>query len=623
MATVTGMTAAATQAALDLKANASDVTSSLAMKADLSVVLQKSNNLADVASKATARTNLNVQQRVVFDVRDYSAVGDGTTDDTTFIQNALNAATPGSTVFLPGNHKISAPLKIPPQVCLSGSNGVHLDNAIHATLKPISTFSGAAVILIQDQTTGGYSTTSNEQHVKNLSIDMSSIPGATVVDGIQVQGFVSGGTLENIGIASPSGYGVNFVSNASGVASSWRAFHVTVTSAAGTYAINATIDDSTWIDCEAKNCGSNGWQVGNSINSTFIGCRADNNTLNGFYFDSGDGTSGYVGGPIFVGCSTNRNGQNGVSIPSAANGHMPISFNGCRFQRDGSTSTSAGYAGVNINGSTQPIVLNGCQVTPGTNSDGSGNNSPQYALSSTGGNVFIQGGVWHGASFGIHDGGSNVNFVRSLAIVERTGTTSSPVDVFQGLQGSSGNVQSLDVPGNLAGLIPPSGHGAFAWVYDPIEANMSGVLSSGVIYLSQIFIAKKTTAIKQYWDIQTAGASPVAGQNFLGLYNLAGTRISSIGIDARITSTGLFTEAISAAVVPGKYWVAWLVNATTGPSVARRTACVDTALANFGLITGFQRFATYGSGQTSLPASLTPGSIVSNNLGYWAALADY
>lgn len=622
MATVTGMTAEATQAALDLKANAADLTSGLAMKADLSVAVQKSNNLADLTSIATARTNLNVPQRMVYDVRDYSAVGDGVTDDTAHIQAALNAAPSGATVYLSGNHLVTAPLKIPPQVRLTGANGAHLDPATPATLYPSATFSGAAVILIQDQTSGGWSKVSNEQHIMNLSIDFTHVPTANVVDGIQVLGFVSGGVFENIGINGPTGYGVNFVSNASGIASSWRSFRVTVIFSNNTYGINATINDSTWIDCEAKNCIANGWQVGSATNSTFVACRSDNNNTNGFYFDAGDGTSGYVGGPIFTGCSTNRNGQNGVYFPSAANGHMPITFNGCRFQRDGSTSTTAGYGGVNINGSTQPVMLNGCQVTPGTNSDGSGNNSPQYALSCTSGNVFIQGGVWHGASFGIHDGGGNINFVRGLGIVERTGTTASPVDVFQGLQGSSGNVPSLDVPGNLAGVIPPSAHGAFAWVYDPSAGNISGVLSSGVIYLSQIFVAKKTTAIKLYWDIQTAGATPTSGKNFIGIYNLAGNLVTSVGIDARITSTGLFVETISAAVTPGKYWVAWLVNAATGPSVTRRNGVVDASLANFGLITGFQRFATYGSGLLALPASLTVASLVSSNLCYWAALAD-
>lgn len=620
MATVTGMTADAINTALGLKADAATVTSQLAMKADLSASMLKANNLADLASIPTARTNLNLAQRMVFDVRDYLAVGDGSTDDTAHIQAALNAATPGSTVFLPGNHSVTAPLKIPPQVCLSGSNGTHLDPAVHATLIPVATFSGAAVILIQDQTTGGYSTTSNEQHIKNLSIDLSHVPGTNVVDGVQVQGFVSGGVLENLGINTPSGYGVNFVSNSSGVASSWRAFHVSVLSSNATYGINATIDDSTWLDCEAKNCGSNGWQVGNAINSTFIACRADNNTLNGFYFDSGDGTTGYVGGPLFVGCSTNRNGQNGVMIPSAANGHTPITFSGCRFQRDGSTSTTAGYAGVNVNGSTQPILLTGCQVSPGTNSDGTGNNTPQYGLYASGGSVYVQGGVWHAANEGIHDGGSNTRLSRGVSVFERTGTVSSPVDTLRGIQTTDGNNGSLDVPGNLAGVIPPSGHGALAWVYDPSAGNISGVLNSGVMFLSTLYVAKKATAIKLWWDVQTASTSPLSGKNFIGIYDPNGNLLQSVGIDARMSTTGLFTETISVSVAPGNYRVAWLMNATTCAAVTRRNSIVGSDLANFGLSASASRYATYGSGLIALPSTITLASLIPSNLPYWAAI---
>ena len=605
---------------LATKANATDLTSGLALKADASSTFLKTNNLSDLPNIATARTNLNVAQRIFYDVRDYGAVGNGTTDDTTAIQAALNAAPAGATVYLPATHLVSAPIKIPPQIRLVGNNGSHLDQALKPTLVVSAAFTGAAVILIVDQTTGSYATVSNEQHVYNLSMDFSAVPGAHVIDGIQVQGFVSGGVLDNIGINAATGYGVNFVSNASGVASSWRAFRVSVTYANATYGINATIDDSTWIDCEVKNCGSNGWQVGNAINSTFIACRADNNASNGYYFDSGDGTTGYVGGPIFVGCSTNRNGQNGVYIPVAANGNTPITFDGCRFQRDGSSSTSAGYAGININGSTQPILLNGCQVSPGTNADGTGNNTPQYGLNAASASVYIQGGVYHALNEGIHDGGSNVRLSRGVSVFERTGSVSAPVDTLRGIQTTGGNNGSLDVPGNLAGVIPPSGHGAIAWVYDPSAGNISGVLNSGVMFLSTMYVAKKATAVKLWWDIQTVATTVTSGKNFIGIYDQNGNLLQSVGIDARMTTTGLFQETISVAVSPGNYRVAWLMNASTCAAVTRRNGVVDASLANFGLTASGSRYATYGSGLIALPATLTLANLIPSNLPYWAAI---
>jgi hypothetical protein len=52
----------------------------------------------------------------VLNIKDYGAVGDGSTDDTTAIQNALNASTLAAprTIYIPtGTYKITASLVIP------------------------------------------------------------------------------------------------------------------------------------------------------------------------------------------------------------------------------------------------------------------------------------------------------------------------------------------------------------------------------------------------------------------------------------------------------------------------------------------------------------------------------
>lgn len=48
----------------------------------------------------------------VFNPRDYGAVSDGTTDDATFCQDAINASTPGSIVFFPGNHAVGSTIQL-------------------------------------------------------------------------------------------------------------------------------------------------------------------------------------------------------------------------------------------------------------------------------------------------------------------------------------------------------------------------------------------------------------------------------------------------------------------------------------------------------------------------------
>ena len=57
-----------------------------------------------------------------YNVLNYGAVGDGVHDDTEAIQNALNAATNSSVVFMPaGNYKITTALTIPSNTTLRGS----------------------------------------------------------------------------------------------------------------------------------------------------------------------------------------------------------------------------------------------------------------------------------------------------------------------------------------------------------------------------------------------------------------------------------------------------------------------------------------------------------------------
>lgn len=81
--------------------------------------LQAANNLSDLTNVIQARSNLGISAGVVqgvnsFNVKDYGALGNGTTDDTVAIQNAINAAgTNGGQVFFPaGQYKIntSSPL---------------------------------------------------------------------------------------------------------------------------------------------------------------------------------------------------------------------------------------------------------------------------------------------------------------------------------------------------------------------------------------------------------------------------------------------------------------------------------------------------------------------------------
>lgn len=185
--------------------------------------------------------------------------------------------------------------------------------------------------------------------------------------------------------------------------------------------------------------------------------------------------------------------------------------------------------------------------------------------------------------------------------------------------------QSLNVSGSLAGEPSPvNPHALLAWTYDPSMATTGALLTNGTIYLSALYPAVSTNVTKLYYHISTAGAAPVAGQNFVGLYNAAGTRLQTTNVDAGVTTTGLQTVTItSQAVTAGSmYWVAMVFNAGTAPTIVRGTGVTGVGnMVNIGLSAASFRFATNATTQTSLPVSITPASNVTATFaGPWAAM---
>lgn len=573
-----------------------------------------------IAAELTAALDTKVDNdALVINVKDHGAVGDGTTDDTAAIQESLNLVGPGGTVFLPpGVYGTNSPLTIPPQVRLLGSHGGHIDDVVGSCIKPKALFAGAAVILMVDQTTGGYSQLSAEQRIENLSIDGSNLSGS--VDGIQAQGLVHGVYLTDVQVRHGVNHGVNTTANASGTAYSWRCSRVHVSTVVG-IGITASMTDATWVDCEVIGAGSHCWFVGGASNSVFVGCRAEWSGLDGYNFGSGTGTAAGSGGPVFVGCTTDRNGQNGVSIPVGANGNAPVSFIGCTFRRDGRNSTSSGYAAVNVNASTQPVILSGCSVYPGTADDGTGNASPQYGLSAISANVQVNGGIWHAITEGIHNGGSNVRLARGVNTLERTGTTSSPVDVTRGIQTHGNNGDSLDVPGSLAGIDHPRRHGLAAWTYPPDNISAGKLPVAGTLHLAGMGIPRPLTAItKLVWGITTPGASPVSGQNWIGAYSSAGALLASINVDSRVATSGGWQETVSGlATLPDDVWIAFLFNAATMPTLLRASDNNGT-LMNIGLANSKLKYATNGTGLTALPSTINPANNVSAQFSFFGAI---
>lgn len=539
--------------------------------------------------------------------QDYGAVGNGTTDDTTAINSALTAAgTAGQRVYFPpATYLISTPLNVPSNVVMDAAQGLRsqigTDAAPVAVLKLAASFAGNGAIVLP--------ASSSNQRLRNINVDGTLASGA--VAGIYAAGLVHDVFIEDAHLYKLPGGGVNFLAS-SGSPTNFVMNRVTADTCTGVgFSLNTTVD-FTMNECEAVSCTGNGYTLTSAVDTTLLGCRAALNLI-GFSIAGAWSTGNGAGGAMLSGCSTDRNSSHGLSITST--GTAPITVSGHMARRDGSNGTSFG---VNVSSATTPVTFHGLSVYPGVNDNGSGTNSPVTGFQASGSTyVQLSSGFVQGATNAVVDGGSNTFFLQGPNIGTATGTTASPTNP---TTYSWSTPVALDVTTQALGVVTPRAHGAIAWTADPttISTGANGLVA-GTIYLSQLQVNRSATAVKIYWGINTAGSGVTAGQNFIGLYNVSGTRLANVGIDARITTTGLFSETISAAVTPGLYWVAWVINASTMPQPYRHQA-LNTTLVTFNQGTAQYRCASNATGQTSLPSSITVSSNVGNSFPMFAAL---
>lgn len=168
----------------------------------------------------------------------------------------------------------------------------------------------------------------------------------------------------------------------------------------------------------------------------------------------------------------------------------------------------------------------------------------------------------------------------------------------------------------------PSDLGFIAWSYDPAFTSSSTVVTNGTLYLSAVYIRAATTISKVWWGVATAGATPTSTQNNVGLYSSAGTLLSSVNVDAKVTgsnSVQFGTLGAAQAVATGFYWVGLLFNAGTPPTLVRTSGLV-AGINDANMSTSTYRYATNGTSLTALPSPITPGS---NGTGpsFWVAVS--
>lgn len=176
--------------------------------------------------------------------------------------------------------------------------------------------------------------------------------------------------------------------------------------------------------------------------------------------------------------------------------------------------------------------------------------------------------------------------------------------------------------------ITPNENDLVGWSYDPVHAVSSVGPAAGAIVLVRIPVRAGVTISNVIMAVATGGTSLTASQNYAGLYSSAGSRLALTADQSGVwNSTGIKTMALTSTYTPAAgvtwVWAAMLANASgSTPAFARTGALALADLASAGLTASERRYGTYGSGQTSLPSSITPASIAAiTNSTYWIGLS--
>lgn len=167
--------------------------------------------------------------------------------------------------------------------------------------------------------------------------------------------------------------------------------------------------------------------------------------------------------------------------------------------------------------------------------------------------------------------------------------------------------------------------GFAALTFDPALAQGSIALTSGTVFMMRLDLTAPATISTITVASSTAGSGLTAGQNFAGLYNLAGTQLA-VTADQSVawTTTGEKNMALTApyAAAAGTYYVALLSNGTTPVAFIRGASGAPlAAVINHGLTAATARWTTGPTAQTTLPASITMASRTLSGNAYFAALS--
>lgn len=149
-----------------------------------------------------------------------------------------------------------------------------------------------------------------------------------------------------------------------------------------------------------------------------------------------------------------------------------------------------------------------------------------------------------------------------------------------------------------------------AWTGPP-SFSTTAALAFGRIQLNKFWLRNPATLTTVNFVLTTAGSSLTAGQNFVAIFDSAGNRVAlSADATTAFSSQGLksidMTTPYSAAV--GGYYVAILPNGSGTIPIMVCNSAVGSSMLNYGLTTSNARALQSGTGNTSIPTTLTLSS---------------
>jgi hypothetical protein len=183
---------------------------------------------------------------------------------------------------------------------------------------------------------------------------------------------------------------------------------------------------------------------------------------------------------------------------------------------------------------------------------------------------------------------------------------------------------TLDRITSLESMNAPSSidFGYLTWATDPAEVSGLVTPTAGVLYLVRVPLrqAVATPLTNLHLGVGVAGSGLTSGQCFAGIFNAtSGARLAVSADISGGLAVGETTHAMASppsVTGPVYVYLGVLLNGTTMPQLARGGPSIS-GLGNVRTTASSKRFAQYGTGQTTMPSSITLASMVNTANAPW------